>query len=50
MVYTINLHWNNTFVNRQQLPLLCETSGAILLALLDLMAGRQSGRQNTLKP
>ena len=41
MAQWINLHRNNTFVNRMRLPLLCEKSGAILLVLVGLMAGRQ---------
>ena len=40
-----NLHWNISFVNRMQLPLLCEKSGAILLVLVGLPAGRQAGSQ-----
>ena len=46
VVQWINLHRNNIFVNRTQLPLLREKSGAILLVLVGLMAGRQSGRQS----
>ena len=39
----MNLHQNNSFVNRKRLPLLCEKFGAILLVLVGLMAaGRQS--------
>ena len=34
----MNLHQNNSFVNRTRLPLLCEKSGAILLVLVGLMA------------
>ena len=48
MVQWINLNRNNSFVNRMRLPLLCEKSGAILLVLVGLMAGRlaswQAGR------
>ena len=40
MAQWINLNQNNSFVNRTQLPLLCENSNAILLVLLALMAGR----------
>ena len=43
-VQWINL---NHFVNPTQLILLCENSGAILLVLLDLTAGRLAGRPNT---
>ena len=39
----INLHRNNIFVNRTRLPLLCENSGAILLALVGLTAAWQAG-------
>ena len=45
MVQWMNLHRNNSFVNQTRSPLLCEKSGAILLVLVGLMAGRQSGRQ-----
>ena len=41
----MNLQWNSSFVNRKRFPLLCEKSGAILLVLVGLTAGRQnSGR------
>ena len=46
MAQWMNLHQNNIFVNRMQLPLLCEKSGAILLVLVGLMAGRQAIRRN----
>ena len=47
MAQWINLHQNNNFVNRTQLPLLYEKSGAILLVLVGLMADRpQSDRQS----
>ena len=46
MTQWINLHRNNIFVNRMQLPLLCEKSGAILVVLVGLMAGQQSGKQS----
>ena len=46
MAQWINLHWNNIFVNRTRLPLLCEKSGAILLVLVGLMAAWQAGRQS----
>ena len=42
MARWINLNWNNNFVNRTQLPLLCENSGAVLLVLVGLTAGWQS--------
>ena len=42
MAQWINLNWNNSFINRTRLPLLCEKSGAILLVLVGLTAGRQS--------
>ena len=42
MVQWINLHQNNSFVNWRRLPLLCENSGAILLVLVGITAGRQS--------
>ena len=38
----MNLHQSNSFVNRTQLPLLCEKSGAILLVPVGFTAGRQS--------
>ena len=47
MAQWMNLHWNNSFVNRTQLPLLCEKFGAILLVLVSLTAGRQTVRRNT---
>ena len=40
-----NIHQNNSFVNQTRLPLLCEKSGAILLALLR-QAGWQAARQS----
>ena len=46
MVQWMNLHWNNSFVNQMQLPLLCEKSGAILLELVGLMGGWQACRQS----
>jgi len=45
MAQWINLLWYNSFVNRRQLLLLCEKTGAIALALLGLMAGRHAGRK-----
>ena len=45
MAQWINLHRNNIFINWMQLPLLCEKSGAILLVLVGLTAGRQAGSQ-----
>ena len=43
MVQWMNLHQNNSFINRIRLPLFCEISGAIHLVLMGLMAGRQAG-------
>ena len=40
MAQWINLHRNNSSINRTRLPLLCKKSGAILLVLVGLMAGR----------
>jgi len=40
MVLWINLHQNNSFVNRLQLPWLCEKTGVIALALPGLASGR----------
>ena len=45
MTQWMNLHWNNSFVNRIQLPLLCEKSGAVFLVLMGLTAGRK-GQQS----
>ena len=42
----INLPSEQHLVNRTQLSLLCQKSGAILLVLVGLMAGRQAGRQS----
>ena len=43
----------NSFINPLQLPLLCEASGTILIALVGLMTGRQAswlaGRRITRK-
>ena len=36
MAQWMNLHRNNSFINRMQLFLLCEKSGAILLVLVGL--------------
>ena len=47
MAQWVNRLRNNIFVNPPPLPLLCEISGALHLAQLGLMAGRQAGRQNT---
>ena len=41
MYSNLRMELNNSFVN---LPLLCEKSGAILLVLMGLMAGRQSDK------
>ena len=46
MAQWINLNRNSSFVNRMQLPLLCEKSGAILLVLVGVTAGRQAGKQS----
>ena len=43
----MNLQWNSSFVNRTRFPLLCEKSGAILLVLVGLTAGRQAVRRNS---
>ena len=40
MAQWMNLHQNNSFVNRMRLSLFCEISGAVQLALVGLMAGR----------
>ena len=40
MVQWVNCLWNNIFVNPPPLPLSCEISGALHLALPGLMAGR----------
>ena len=42
MAQWMNLHWNNSFVNRMELASLCEKSGAILLVLVGLTTGKQS--------
>ena len=42
MAQWMNLHRGNNFVNWTRLLLLCEKSGAILLVLVGLTAGRQS--------
>ena len=43
----MNLQWNNSFVNWTRFPLLCEKSGAILLVLVGLTAGRPAVRRNS---
>ena len=43
----MNLQRNTSFVNRMRFPLLCEKSGAILLVLVSLTAGRPAVRQNS---
>ena len=48
MVQWINLNRNNSFINRTQLPLLCENFGVILLVLVGLTADRQAGRHEIL--
>ena len=40
MTELINLHHNNSFVNRHRVPLLYENFGAIALAIPDFMADR----------
>ena len=42
MAQWVNRLRNNIFVNLPPLPLLCEISGALHLAQLGLMAGRQA--------
>ena len=45
MAQWMNLHWNNSFINRMQLPLLCEKSGAILLGFTaGSLAARHSAK------
>ena len=44
MVQWMNAHWNSSFVNPMQLPLVRKKTGAVALAQLGLMAGWQSGR------
>ena len=44
MVQWVNHLHSNIFINPLLLPLLCEISGALHLAQLGLMAGRQTGR------
>ena len=46
MVQWVNHLQNNIFVNPLPLPLLCETSGDLHLALLGLMTGK-AGRRNS---
>ena len=43
----MNLQRNSSFVNRIRFPLLCEKSGAILLVLVGLTAGRPAVRRNS---
>ena len=45
MAQWVNRLRNNIFVNPPPLPLLCEISGPLHIAQLDLMTGRQVGRQ-----
>ena len=51
MMQWVNRLWNNIFINPPTLLLLSEISGALHLAQLGLMAGRQAGwlagRQNS---
>ena len=42
MAQWVNRLWNNIFVNPPPLPLSCEISRALHLALLGLTAGRQA--------
>ena len=44
MAQWVNRLRNNIFVNPPRLPLLCEISGALHLAQLDLTAGWLAGR------
>ena len=44
MVQWINVHWNNSFVNPTQLPLLCEETGALAIVEPGLTTGKQAGR------
>ena len=44
MAQWMNLYWNDSFINLTRLPLLFKKSGAILLVLVDLMAGRPAVR------
>ena len=46
MVQRTNLQWNNRLINLTHLYISCEKSGALQIAELGLMAGRQAGRQN----
>ena len=41
----MDLNWNNSFINRMQIPLLCKKSGAILLVLVGLTGGSPTGSQ-----
>ena len=43
MAQWVNRLWSSIFVNPPQLPLSCESSGALHLAQLGLMAGWQAG-------
>ena len=53
MVQWVNRLWNNIFVNPPPLPLSCEISGALHLAIAQpgltagMQAGRLAGRRNT---
>ena len=44
MAQWVNYLWNNIFVNLPPLTLLCEISGALLLAQLHGSYGRLAGR------
>ena len=43
MAQWTNLNQSNNLVNPPQLPLLCEISGAVHLAVVGLMAGCMAG-------
>ena len=46
----MNLYHNKNFVNQTLLSLLYEKSGAILLMLVDFMAGRHAASQPASQP
>ena len=46
MVQWIDLHRNNSFVNRTQLPMLCEKSGVMLLVASGFYDRQASIRRN----
>ena len=43
----MNLQWNGSFINRMRFLWLCEKSGATLLVLVGLTAGRSAVRRNS---